>query len=224
MTDTKISAEVTKTPLTGNEFVRLADAGANWKATLNNAVAVSGLLRANNLSDLGSAATARTSLGLGALATLATVDAPQLAPTIYASTAEAQAGTEATKIITAARAKEAALAAVGNSLVGISQIIRNTDYTFVLADAGYHVLHPAADTTARTFTIPANSSVPFVIGTTLTFVNQNGAGAITIACALDTLRWTGSGTTGSRILAPCGMASTLKITATEWMISGIGLS
>jgi hypothetical protein len=94
----------------------------------------------------------------------------------------------------------------------------------VLADSGKHLLHPSADTTARTFTIPANSSVAFPVGTAVTFVNQASAGVLTIAITTDTMRLAGPGTTGSRTLAANGVATAIKVTATEWIISGVGLT
>lgn len=106
----------------------------------------------------------------------------------------------------------------------IEQNSQSTDYTLVLADGGRHILHPSADTTGRTYTIPANGSVAYPIGTAITFVNQNGAGTITIAITTDTMRLAASGTTGSRTLAANGVATALKITATEWIISGTGLT
>jgi len=104
------------------------------------------------------------------------------------------------------------------------QISKSADYTVVLSDEAKHILHPSDDTTARTFTIPANSSVPFPIGTAITFVNQNGAGVLIIAITTDTMRLAGEGATGSRKLAANGIATALKITATEWIISGTGLT
>lgn len=106
----------------------------------------------------------------------------------------------------------------------IPQNIQSAAYTLVASDAGKHVLHPTADVTARVFTIPANASVPFRIGTAVTFVNQNGAGSVTIAITTDTLRLAGAGTTGSRTLAANGICTALKVTATEWLISGTGLT
>ncbi|MDP3625010.1 MAG: hypothetical protein Q8S12_00320 [Hydrogenophaga sp.] len=106
----------------------------------------------------------------------------------------------------------------------IPQNSQSTAYTLVLGDAGKHILHPSADTTARVFTIPANSSVAFPVGTVVTFVNQNAAGAITIAITTDTMRLAGAGTTGSRTLAANGIATALKLTSTEWIISGTGLT
>lgn len=111
--------------------------------------------------------------------------------------------------------------------VGFRTIPQNSQsgaYTAVAADAGKHLLHPSADTTARTFTIPANSSVAYPVGTAITFVNQASAGVMTIAITTDTMRLAGAGTTGSRTLAANGVATALKITSTEWIISGTGLT
>lgn len=106
----------------------------------------------------------------------------------------------------------------------IPQNSQSANYVLQLSDANKHLLHPSADVTARTFTIPANSAIPFKIGTPVTFINQNGAGAITIAITTDTMRLAGAGTTGSRTLAANGIATALKISATEWIISGTGLT
>lgn len=115
----------------------------------------------------------------------------------------------------------------GTNAVGFRTIPQNsqsTAYTAVLADSGKHLLHPSADTTARTFTIPANAAVAYPIGTALTFVNQASAGVLTIAITTDTMRLAGAGTTGSRTLAANGVATAIKLTATEWIISGTNLT
>lgn len=115
----------------------------------------------------------------------------------------------------------------GTSSVGYLTIPQNSKsdaYTLVAADSGKQIFHPSADTTARTWTIPANSSVPFPVGTAVTFINQNGAGVITIAITTDTMRLAGDGTTGSRALAANGIATAIKVTSTEWIISGVGLT
>jgi hypothetical protein len=106
----------------------------------------------------------------------------------------------------------------------IPQNSQSAAYTLVLADAGKHILHPSADTTARVFTIPANSSVAFPVGTAVTFVNQASAGTLTLAITTDTMRLAGAGTTGSRTLTANGIATALKITTTEWIISGTNLT
>jgi hypothetical protein len=105
----------------------------------------------------------------------------------------------------------------------IPQNSRSADYTLVLADSGKHIFHPSADTTARTFTIPANSSVAYPIGTAITFINMAVAN-VTIAITTDTLTLSPAGTAGSRTLATNGSATCIKITATQWLISGSGLT
>jgi hypothetical protein len=115
----------------------------------------------------------------------------------------------------------------GTNLVGYLSVPQNSqsvNYTLVASDASKHLLHPAADTTARTFTIPANSSVAYPIGTTIVFVNQNGAGVLTVAITSDTMRLAGAGTTGTRSIAANGVATAIKIASTEWIISGTNLT
>jgi hypothetical protein len=100
---------------------------------------------------------------------------------------------------------------------------KSADYTLVLADSGKTIFHPAADNNARTFTIPANSSVAYAVGTVLTFVNL-AAADVTIAITTDTMYLAGPGTTGSRTLAEYGIASAVKLASTDWLISGNGLT
>lgn len=111
--------------------------------------------------------------------------------------------------------------------IGYLEIPQNSQsdaYTLVLGDSGKHLLHPSADTTARTFTIPANASVAYPVGTAITFVNQDSAGSLTIEITSDTMRLAGAGTTGNRTLAANGVATAIKLTTTEWIISGTNLS
>jgi hypothetical protein len=114
----------------------------------------------------------------------------------------------------------------GTNAVGYLNIPQNSQsaaYTLVLADAGKHILHPSTDANARTFTIPANSSVAYPIGTAITFVNMTSQ-VVTIAITSDTLTLSPAGTSGSRSLAQYGSATALKIESTQWLISGSGLT
>lgn len=171
----------------------------------------------------------------------ATLDAPAVAGTAaitlpgVTSTLATLAGTETLSnktLVTPALGTPASgtltnCTADGTNAVGFLTVPQNsqsTAYTAVLADSGKHLLHPSADTTARTFTIPANSSVAYPVGTAITFVNQASAGVMTIAITTDTMRLAGAGTTGSRTLAANGVATALKLTATEWLVSGSGLT
>jgi hypothetical protein len=112
-------------------------------------------------------------------------------------------------------------AARGAGYMGIPQSPAATtgSYTIVAADAGEHIY----STATRTITIPANASVALPVGTAISFVAATGA-TVTIAITSDTLLLAGPGTTGSRTLAPFGMATALKITSTSWIISGNGLT
>jgi hypothetical protein len=105
----------------------------------------------------------------------------------------------------------------------IPQNSQSAAYTAVLGDAGKHVFHPASDANARTFTIPANSSVAFPIGTALTFINMT-AEVVSIAITTDTLYLASAGTTGTRSLAQYGEATAIKIGTTEWLINGVGIT
>ena len=118
----------------------------------------------------------------------------------------------------------------GTDSVGFRNVPINdesADYTLVLADAGKVIFHPSSDNNARTFTIPAASSVAYPIGTALTFINL-AATASTIAITTDTMYLSSAGTTGSRTLAQYGSATAIKVSGLSssgvWIISGSGLT
>lgn len=104
----------------------------------------------------------------------------------------------------------------------VRQQSKSADFTITANESGYDIFHPASDNNARTFTIPANASVAFAIGTILHFTNK--INTVTIAINTDTLTLAGTGATGSRTLLANGWAMARKITATEWVIVGVGLS
>jgi hydrogenase maturation factor len=95
----------------------------------------------------------------------------------------------------------------------------------LLADSGKTIFHPAADANDRTFTIPAESSVNYAVGTVVTFINLS-ANDLTIAITTDTMYLAGDGSTTSRTLAQYGVASAVKVAGTTpvWVISGNGLT
>lgn len=110
-----------------------------------------------------------------------------------------------------------------SQIVGTAPVnSQSANYTLVLTDAGKVILHPTSDNNPRTFTIPANASVAYPVGTCLTFINT--INTVTIAITSDTMTLAGAGSTGSRTLAANGMASAVKLTSTTWMISGTGLT
>lgn len=99
---------------------------------------------------------------------------------------------------------------------------RSADYTLVLADSGKTILHAIADDNPRTFTIPAESSVNYPIGTFINFTNLKNT--VTIAITTDTMYLANAGTTGSRTLAVWGVATAVKVASATWIISGTGLT
>ena len=114
----------------------------------------------------------------------------------------------------------------GTDAVGFRNIPVNSQsaaYTAVLADSGKCIFHPSTDANARTFTIPANGSVAYPIGTAISFVNMTSQ-VVSIAITTDTMYLAGTGTTGTRSLAQYGTATALKLTSTTWIISGAGLT
>jgi hypothetical protein len=106
--------------------------------------------------------------------------------------------------------------------IGLPQNSQNGAYNVVIGDAGKHIFHPVGQA-AATYTIPANSNVAFTVGTAITFINMS-ANAVTIAVTTDTMYLGSSGTTGNRTLAQYGVATAVKITSTNWIISGTALT
>jgi hypothetical protein len=111
----------------------------------------------------------------------------------------------------------------GIGYINIPQNSQSAAYTLVAADAGKHIFHPSTDANARTFTIPANGSVAYPIGTAISFVNMTSQ-VVSIAITTDTMYLAGTGTTGTRSLAQYGTATALKIESNKWIISGAGLT
>ncbi len=191
---------------------------------------------ANGVS--GSVANASTlpaiSLSLGAITpssvSTGTVTATYISGTLTSATGlpittgvSGMAASVSTFLATPTVANLAAACPQCTSVVPVNS--QSASYTTTLADAGKAIYHPAADTTTRTWTIDSNATVPYPIGTVITFDNDYGAGAITIAIASDTLVLVGAaGSTGSRTLASGGQATAIKVTSTRWRINGTGLT
>lgn len=110
----------------------------------------------------------------------------------------------------------------GVGYINLPQNAQTGSYTLVLGDSAKHIYH-ASGAGAATYTIPANSSVAYPIGTAITFVNMS-ATSISIAITTDTMYLAKDGTTGTRTLAQYGSATALKLTSTTWLISGSALT
>lgn len=96
-----------------------------------------------------------------------------------------------------------------------------SDDTMVLTDAG-KTIRSTGSTAAQTFTIPANGSVAYPIGTMIGVENDSSV-AWSLAITTDTMTWSKDNTTGTRTLAAGASAVIKKVTSTAWKVSGSAL-
>ena len=96
-------------------------------------------------------------------------------------------------------------------------LISASTRTLALSDAGQIVY------ASSNITIPSNSSVAFPVGTVITLVNSSSTDS-SVSITTDTLRHAGTTNTGTRTLGGYGVATLLKVSSTQWMISGAGLT
>ena len=111
-------------------------------------------------------------------------------------------------------------AKLGDEYQEMPQNAKNSNYTLALSDSGKHLYH--SNTTAYTWTIPANSSAAFPLGTVITFVND-GSGDITIARASGVALIV-FGTDQNATLSQYGLATAIKVGTDRWYITGTGVA
>jgi hypothetical protein len=212
--------------VTDNAVVRFD--GTTGKLVQNSVVTIAD--STGNISGVGSlSATGATLSGLTASQAVFTDGSKVLVSNAITGTGNVVMSTSPTLVTpvlgTPTSGQLSACTVDGTDAVGFRNTPVNSqsaDYTLVLADSGKTILHPVSDDNARTFTIPANSSVAYPVGTAITFVNL--INTVTIAITSDTMYLAGDGATGSRTLAAYGVASAVKVASTTWIISGNGLT
>jgi len=206
--------------------------GTPASATLTNATGLPLTTGVTGTLAVANGGTGITSFGTGVATFLGTPSSANLAATLTDETGSGSAvfatsPTLVTPVLGTPTSGTLSNCTVdGTDAVGFRNIPQNSQsaaYTLVLADAGKHIFHPSGDANARTYTIPANSSVAYPIGTAITFINMTSQ-VVTIAITTDTMYLSSAGTTGSRSLAQYGSATAIKITSTNWLISGSGLT
>lgn len=95
-------------------------------------------------------------------------------------------------------------------------------YTTVLDDANRSKLHPAADTTARAWVL---GNLAYREGAAITFINEVGAGVITLTAASGNFLMLGSGTKTSIAIAAGGGCTVIRIPGTNrWSVAGAGIT
>lgn len=110
--------------------------------------------------------------------------------------------------------------------VGTLELLQNPEgvnYVLVIGDSGKQIYHNS--TSPHTLGIPSNASVAFPVGTTETFINENGGGNVTLTIATDTLLWSPVGpVTTNCTISALGFVTAVKILVTTWIISGSGMT
>ena len=143
-----------------------------------------------------------------------TVTLPKSTTLSYLNVEDGADVTDATNILAAGGVTTDATQTLTNkNYINASNNRTGASYTAVLSDGGKVIT--MSNGSGNTFTIPANSSVGYEVGTTLTIV-QLGAGQTTIAINTDTL----NSNNGTKISGQYGTATALKVTSTSWVLMG----
>jgi hypothetical protein len=210
-------SSVANTAISGNIISSQITSVANTQIT--------GLMTASQIASVANTQVT----GLITSGQIASVANTQITGNIISSQITSVANTQVTGVFTASQG------GTGNanltfpsttSSIGYLNIPQNSQsaaYTTVASDAGSTIIHPASDANARTFTIAANSSVPYILGTVIQFINMTSQ-SVTIAINTDTLTWAQGGGTGSRTLGQYGVANCIKVAATQWLITGTNVT
>ena len=206
-----------------------------WKASTNTntgamTVAISGLSTIAVQSDraaLSAGDHVASDIYMGILDTTSTIQIIKIADTPVPAATTSAAGivelSTSAENLAGTAVTSPTVAGVREMTSLVPQNIQAGNYTAVLLDQGKHIFHASSAGSGDTYTIPANASVAYPIGTALTFINMASA-TVAIAITSDTMYLAKDGTTGSRTLAQYGVATAIKMTATTWIISGSGLT
>ncbi len=218
MANKKFSQLTAAGALDGTETLALVKAGASRKTTTADAAALATLT--GDVTKSAGSATATIANDAVTNAKLANVNTQTIKGRTTASSGDPE---DLTAAQAAAVVQGDGLDVDACGFRGIPQNAQTGNYTLVAADAGKHIYHASGAGSGDTYTIPANGSVAFEIGTTVTFVNM-ATDSVAIAITTDTMYLAGTGTTGSRTLAQYGVATAIKTGSAEWVISGTGLT
>lgn len=205
------------------------------------------MLRANNLSDVTNATTARTNIGAQAASTnlnsfsgltgaadkvpmftglgvLALFDAPSFGRSILAASSASVARTALglTSPATAVYGSTAGSVAEGNDprFSQLTVVTKDTTSDFQVNELADFVRHTSGS--AHTWTIPLNYGS---VGSVLSLRNAVGGGVVTVTPASGVTLYKAGGTSsGSVTIANGGLASLIQEATNVWVISGAGVT
>lgn len=205
--DAAIAALVNSSPATLNTLSEIATALGNDP---NFATSVTNMIAGKQPID----ATLTALSGL-------TTAANQL---IYATGSDSFSTAELTafgRSLVSANNASAALVTLGAATLDVPQNAQVANYQLAMSDRGKSIDLMAA---GLQVTVPANGTVAFPVGTTITVSNNANASAAIVPAANVTLRLAGTANSGQRTLAPYAVCTMRKIATDTWIISGAGLS
>lgn len=202
-------ATLNLTGITGNNLLQMSDGTTTGVVILSTGTYIGS--QSNHSTNILSNNIVRlTAAAAGNL----TANAPASGVTL---TVSGVSGTHSTKIA------DSATNSFNAGFLEVPQNLQTANYAFVLADSGKHVYYNTAGNI--TFTIPANASVAYPIGTVLTIITGNSSGTGNLlAITTDTLRLSPGGATGTRTIGANARVTAVKVAATEWQVSGTALT
>lgn len=206
--DPGLVAMTGKTPA-ADRFIYFTGSAASALATLT--------AFARTLLDDADAAAFLTTLGFSAFIQTLLNDADQGTALATLGAASAGANNDITALdqdVTITAAGNIAANTLGFRGLPDSGQTPGSGITLALADAGKMVVN-----TAGGWTIPANGSIAFPVGTSIVLFNNSGSDQA-LAITTDTLRWAGTTATGARTVLPYGLATVVKTLSTTWVVTG----
>lgn len=220
---------------TGTSDVTAGTAVLSWNATGNVTVAAptSGVALT-----LPSASGAQSFFGSGVNIGLATAFAAGQAELYTTSTTPLGIGTTGAAVLNLYTGSTARLTIDATGIVslptgngttlgpawsGIPQIAISSNYNLAGTESGKHIYFTGI--AGQAVGIPANASVPFPIGASISIFNDS-SNSLALNITTDTLSWMKGGSTagGNRTIAVGSVVTIVKVTATRWDLSGNGIS